>query len=103
MADFDALSATVINEIESVQFTITEIGSELVPTETTFDLFHLGGRSIVQSHVDIYLTEGYAASRGFDVDELRGRGLIYRAEDQGAGRGVGIKKPRRIRPRELPE
>ncbi len=86
-----------------MQYTITEIGSELVPTATTFDLFHLGGRSIVQSHVDIYLTVGYAASRGFDVDDLRSRGLIYRADDQEAGRGPGIKKPRRIRSRELPE
>ncbi|MEE9296703.1 MAG: thrombospondin type 3 repeat-containing protein [Phycisphaerae bacterium] len=87
VADVDSLSATVINEIEAMQFTITEIGSHLEPTRTTFDLFHLGGRSIVQSHVDILLTVGYAVSRGYNVDELRHRGLIY-AEDQAAGAGI---------------
>ncbi len=95
VSDADSLSAVVSNGIEAVQFTITEVGGEPVPTETTFDLFHMGGRRLVESSVDIKLTAGYAASRGFDVDGLRTRGLIY--EDLRLG--GPIKPMKRNRPR----
>ncbi len=75
-ADYEELSANVASEIESVQFTITEVGSDLVPTLTKFNINHKGRNIVVDSKVDIRLTEDYARSRGFDAAELRTRNLI---------------------------
>ena len=72
VADNDSLSADVDSEIEAVQFVITEVGSELVPTDTTFQVTHDGQDQVVHSRVDILLTPWYAHSRGFNVTELRG-------------------------------
>ena len=76
VADYDALSAYVDNETEAVQFIITEVGSDLVPTQTTFQVTHKGRSRTVRSSVGIMLTPDYAKSRGFNVAELRARGLI---------------------------
>ena len=82
VSDYDSLSAEVYNEIEAVQFIITEVGSDLVPTGTTFDVTHQGRREIIHSQVDIFLTAEYARSRGFNVAELRAAGLIKELPDQ---------------------
>ncbi|HEY3246520.1 MAG TPA: thrombospondin type 3 repeat-containing protein [Phycisphaerae bacterium] len=74
--DYDELAAQVNNDLEAVQFTITETGSDPVPTLTHFDVLHNGQPRIVESRVDIRLTAGYARSRGFNVSALRARGLI---------------------------
>ncbi len=74
--DYDALSARVTNEVEAVQFTITEVGSDLLPTETRFSIQHNGRRHLVRGRVGIQLTEKYARSRGFDPVKLRQKGLI---------------------------
>ncbi len=76
VADQDELSEQVDNALEAVQFTITELGSELVPTETTFEISHKGRRETVHSRVGIMLTPEYARGRGFDVAKLRAKGLI---------------------------
>ncbi|HKQ49652.1 MAG TPA: SBBP repeat-containing protein [Phycisphaerae bacterium] len=76
IADYSALSATVNNQLGAVQFTITEVGSDLVPTRTEFQVMHNGRSRTVSSDVGIMLTPTYARSRGFDVGELRRRGLI---------------------------
>jgi len=76
VADHDELTEDVNNETKSVQFTITEVGSDLVPTKTTFDVMHNGRKRVVRSQVGISLTADYARSRGFDVRELRAKGLI---------------------------
>ena len=89
-ADYDQLTAEVISEIQVVQFTITEVGSDLVPTETTFQVHHNGKSQTVRSNVGILLTPDYARSRGFDVRELRARGLIRELPgNQGKGKGQG--------------
>ena len=77
VADQDSLSAEVTNEIEAVQFTITEVGSDLVPTPTTFDVTNNGRFERIHSQVGIFLTAEYARSRGFDVATLRAQGLIH--------------------------
>jgi hypothetical protein len=90
VADHDALSEYVVDEVEAVQFVITEVGSDLVPTETTFQVTHKGQARTVRSKVGIRLTPGYAASRGFDVAKLRAKGLIMeRPGDRGRGHGSG--------------
>ena len=76
VADYNTLTAEVVNAVKSVQFTITEVGSDLVPTQTTFEVLHKGEHKTVRSSVDIRLTPDYARSRGFDVDKLRTKGLI---------------------------
>lgn len=76
VADHDSLHAEVESEVESVQFTITEVGSDLVPTHTEFHVAHAGRLEVIQSQVGIYLTAEYAASRGFSVPELERAGLI---------------------------
>jgi hypothetical protein len=87
LADHEELSAEVDSAIEAVQFTVTEVGSDLVPTQTSFDVLHRGRRTLVHSDVGIRLTPVYAASRGFDVDALRQtKGLIVAAPHK-RGRG----------------
>lgn len=76
VADYDSLSVDVDNTIEAVQFVITEVGSDLAPTETTFEVSHNGQSHIVHGHVGIMLTPAYAQSRGFNVALLRTQGLI---------------------------
>ena len=84
VADYNELSQAVNNDLPAVQFTITELGSDLVPTRTTFQVQHNGRRRTMHSEVGIQLTPDYARSRGFDVAELRARGLIR--EQPGGGR-----------------
>jgi hypothetical protein len=86
VADYSSLDAQVNSELEAVQFTITEEGSDLIPTRTTFQVTHGRRRHTVQSDVGILLTPDYAHSRGFDVAELRGRGLIVDRDGRGGGR-----------------
>jgi len=80
VADHDELTAEVDNELEVVQFVITEIGSDLVPTDTTFQITHGPRRMVVRGNVDLYLTPEYARSRGFSVSELRRKNLIREKE-----------------------
>jgi hypothetical protein len=90
VADHDALTEYVVSEVEAVQFVITEVGSDLVPTETTFQVTHKGQARTVRSKVGIRLTSDYAASRGFDVARLRAKGLIMEHPgDRGRGHGGG--------------
>ncbi|MEE9129094.1 MAG: hypothetical protein V3T84_03680 [Phycisphaerales bacterium] len=76
VADFNELSEAVNNDLQAVQFTITEVGSDLVPTQTTFHVQHNGLWDTIHSKVGIQLTPEYAQSRGFDVAQLRAQGLI---------------------------
>jgi hypothetical protein len=76
VADYDTLSSAVNDTMNAVQFTITELGSDLVPTPTTFVVDHKGRRQIVRRDVGIKLTTRYARLRGFDVHDLRTRGLL---------------------------
>jgi hypothetical protein len=86
VADYGSLMEDVNNELEAVQFTITEVGSDLVPTVTAFEVTHNGQRRVVHSHVGIKLTPAYAQSRGFNVAALRAQGLIKeRPSSQGPG------------------
>jgi hypothetical protein len=76
VSDYKELSAEVDNEVEAVQFTITEVGSDFVPTVTVFTAEHGGSQRRVNSAVDIFLTSEYARSRGHDVRVLQAHGLI---------------------------
>jgi hypothetical protein len=77
VSDASNLDTDVNDALEGVQFTVTEVGSDLVPTKTTFEVSHNGLRHVVHSKVGIKLTPSYARERGFDPVELRAQGLIY--------------------------
>ncbi|HEY3243812.1 MAG TPA: hypothetical protein VGM03_10715 [Phycisphaerae bacterium] len=81
VADYPQLSANMDNELEAVQFTIIEIGSDPSPTQTLFAVTHNGQQRTVASKVDIRVTPEYAAARGFDVEDLRTKGLIVDRPD----------------------
>ncbi len=76
VADESSITENVDNEEEVIQFEITEVGSDLIPTKTTFDVVHNGRRIQVKSSVNIKLTEKYARSRGFSPTLLRQKNLI---------------------------
>jgi hypothetical protein len=95
VADHDELSETVTNEHKAVQFTITEVGSDLVPTQTVFHVTHNGQKRVVRSEIGISLTAEYARSRGFSVPELRKQGLIKEPQPAAAlEQAEGVRRPR---------
>ncbi len=97
IADNESLSATVATEMDALQFTVTEVGSDLVPTRTTLNITHDGERIDIDSSVGIRLTPDYARSRGFDVHELRRLDLIH---DRGLARDQSTSKVWRERLRD---
>ncbi len=78
--DVSELSDTVINEDSALQFTITELGSDLLPTDTRFEIEHDGRFYDVSGKVNISLTSRYARQRGFNVRTLNAKGLIRDAQ-----------------------
>ncbi len=95
VADYDELSEQVSTELEAVQFTITEVGSDLVPTKTEFAIGHKGRIQQVKSSVGIRLTPSYARERGFNVAELEARGLIKELPQTTPDRDRRPPSPRR--------
>ncbi len=82
VSDYDSLSEDVSNDTEAVQFTITELGSDLVPTKADFTIRHNGNVYRHRSEIGIRLTPEYARQRGFDPVKLRERGLIVEKNHQ---------------------
>lgn len=67
-ADYDSLSADVFDALESVQFVITDIGSEWVPTEVTQVIEHNGHRETRFSQIGVRLTPALAQAKHLDRD-----------------------------------
>ncbi|NOT02319.1 MAG: hypothetical protein HOP29_17060 [Phycisphaerales bacterium] len=82
VADHENLGTEVDDEVAAVQFTVTEVGSDLVPTQTAMAITHNGRRYDIRSKVGIRLTPDYALSRGFDVNQLRRQGLIHEKSER---------------------
>ena len=51
VSDYENLSEHVDNELEAVQFLLTDIGSDWVPTETRYTLEHQGRTEVVLSRI----------------------------------------------------
>jgi hypothetical protein len=66
VADYSSLSAQVTDELEAVQFTLTDVGSDWVPTEIQKVLRHKGRREILLSRVGVRLSPELAAARHLD-------------------------------------
>jgi hypothetical protein len=88
VSDYDSLVATVDGELGAVQFSITETGSDLMPTETMFEVKHNGHSEMIPSKVDIKLTRGYAKKMKHRIKILEKAGLIYELKEGGDEPGV---------------
>ena len=66
VSDYDNLSEHVDNELEAVQFLLTDIGSDWVPTETRYTLEHQGRTEVVLSRIGVRLSEALARAKGLD-------------------------------------
>lgn len=95
VSDYPWLSTQVNNDLTALQFTITEVGSDLVPTQTEFRVIHNGKSILVKSRIDIRLTADYAKSRGFDPNELRKQGLIKEPFPKELRSARGVTRPGR--------
>ena len=56
MSAYAGLSEEADNEVEAVQFTISEVGRDLVPTRTMFQVRHNRRIDTVHSEIGIPLT-----------------------------------------------
>ena len=66
VSDYDVLAELVVNEVEAVQFTITDIGSDWVPTEARHTVSHNGRRQVILSRVGVKLASDLAQQKGLD-------------------------------------
>ena len=67
VADRKSLSADVTNEVESVQFTITDVGSRWEETEVTYKIKHEGKNEVVKSKIGIKLSRKLAGKKGLGI------------------------------------
>lgn len=66
VSDYDPLTEEVTNEVEAVQFTITDIGCDWIPTRVKQALVHAGRRKKVLSCIGVRLGRELAARKGLD-------------------------------------
>ena len=64
VADHDALSTEVNNDLKSVQFTITDIGSDWVSTDVEHEITHKGKKEKIKSKVGVKLSKKLAKAKG---------------------------------------
>jgi len=86
-ADYKSLPADVRNEIEAVQFTITDVGSKWEETEVTYKIKHEKIQETIKSKIGIKLSEKLAKEKGL--------GIYGHTESPGTfkgGRKVGQKQ-----------
>jgi hypothetical protein len=66
-ADYDSLSAEVVDEVEAVQFTIVDVGSKWEETDVTVELDHNGKKKKIKSKVGIKLSKKLAKEKKLGV------------------------------------
>ncbi len=87
VADHDSLSANVNNEIDAVQFTITDVGSKWEETEVTYKIKHSKMQETIKSKIGIKLSKKLAKEKGLGI-----YGHTQSPGDFEGGRKVGKKK-----------
>jgi len=80
-ADYPSLSASVSSDRQAVQFTITDVGSDWVPTGVRHLLVHGARRETVLGRIGVRLSADLAARKGLD---RAGRTLKARRNPAGA-------------------
>ena len=81
VADQDALSATVDNELEAVQFTVTDIGSDWVETGVTYPIAHTNNTNTIQ----------HTHSKNLEQNRAKKKNLGLHGETEAPGDFVGGK------------
>jgi hypothetical protein len=66
VADYNSLSADVNNEIEAVQFTISEVGSKWEETKIKYKIKHKGKSETIEDEIGIMLSDKLAKKLGKD-------------------------------------
>ena len=93
VADNESLSAEVVNETEAVQFTITDVGSKWIPTQTMFKLKHGKKKEITfNSEVGIKLTPELAQQKGVSTWGEDSHDDVHDNQDEAPNPGKGKKK-----------
>jgi hypothetical protein len=93
VADNESLSAEVTNEVESVQFTITDIGSRWIRTKVQHKIKHKKQKEIiVESDVGIKLPPELAQLKGLPIYGEDDQGQNDDDQDQDQSKGKGKKK-----------
>lgn len=67
LADNNALSEEVLSEVEAVQFTITDIGSDWVSTSVVHTVKHKNKTEKIKSKIGIKLTKKLAKEKGLTI------------------------------------
>ncbi len=65
--DYESLTADVASETEAVQFTLTDVGSDWVPTEVLHDVRHGARHEVVRSRVGVALSPALARQKGLNT------------------------------------
>lgn len=71
VADYDALTEEITSEVEAVQFTITDIGSDWVPTEMEYEIKHKGKKEKIKTKIGVAMSKELAKKKGLDTKEKR--------------------------------
>ena len=66
-ADYKSLDAEVINEMETVQFTITDVGSSWKETKVKHKIKHKGKKQTLESKIGIKLSKKFAKEKGLGI------------------------------------
>lgn len=67
VADHDTLSEDVNTELETLQFTITDIGSRWEETEVTYDILHKGKKKKIKSKIGVKLSKKLAKKKKLGI------------------------------------
>jgi hypothetical protein len=67
VADHDSLSTEVNTELKAVQFAITDVGSQFVPTKLKHRIKHHGKLKRIRSKIGVKLAPAFAEQKGLSV------------------------------------
>ncbi|MBN2141736.1 hypothetical protein JW711_00245 [Candidatus Woesearchaeota archaeon] len=62
-SNYDSLNVEVNSDEKAVQFQITDIGSDWVPTDVTFEIYHKGKKTKLKSKIGVGMTEELAKQK----------------------------------------
>jgi len=93
-----SLSTDVVNEVEALQFELSDVGTDWSPVGVTFEVEHKGKSQIIKSEVGTALTPDFAKANG--VGKSAGKnpnknGLFFnpgKARDKGQPKGKPFKE-----------
>ena len=67
VADHDSLEAEVVNELEAVQFTVTDVGSAWKPSKVKYKITHKKKKKDITSEIGVRLNPQLAQEKGISI------------------------------------